>query len=236
MTHGVGGHQSAVSASGEARVAIVTGASLGIGRGIAVRLGRLGCRVVVNFVGSEAEAAHTVRAIEEDGGTAIAMRADVSTVAGIDELFEFTMAQFGRIDIVVANAGVEIIRQPVLDATEADFDRLFALNTKGAFFTLQRAGRLVADGGRILWIGSSSSYGPSRGLGLYGSSKMAPRYMVEVLAQEVGSRERDRQQHRPDRRRRRRRLHRGRVQRGVPGCESCDAASRGPCRTARRCR
>jgi 3-oxoacyl-[acyl-carrier protein] reductase len=188
MTHGVGGHQSAVSASGEARVAIVTGASLGIGRAIAVRLGRLGCRVVVNFVGSEAEAAHTVRAIEEDGGTGIAMRADVSTVAGIDELFEFTMAQFGRIDIVVANAGVEIIRQPVLDATEADFDRLFALNTKGAFFTLQRAGRLVADGGRILWIGSSSSYGPSRGLGLYGSSKMAPRYVVEVLAQEVGSR------------------------------------------------
>ena len=110
MTHGVGGHQSAVSASGEARVAIVTGASLGIGRAIAVRLGRLGCRVVVNFVGSEAEAAHTVRAIEEDGGTAIAMRADVSTVAGIDELFEFTMAQFGRIDIVVANAGVEIIQ------------------------------------------------------------------------------------------------------------------------------
>ena len=71
---------------------------------------------------------------------------------------------------------------------EADFNRLFALNTKGAFFTLQRAGRLVADGGRILWIGSSSSYGPSRGLGLYGSSKMAPRYVVEVLAQEVGSR------------------------------------------------
>jgi NAD(P)-dependent dehydrogenase (short-subunit alcohol dehydrogenase family) len=66
MTHGVGGHQSAVSASGEARVAIVTGASLGIGRGIAVRLGRLGCRVVVNFLGSEADAAHTVRAIEED--------------------------------------------------------------------------------------------------------------------------------------------------------------------------
>ena len=66
MTHGVGGHQSAVSASGEARVAIVTGASLGIGRGIAVRLGRLGCRVVVNFMGSEAEATHTVRAIEED--------------------------------------------------------------------------------------------------------------------------------------------------------------------------
>ena len=57
---------------------------------------------------------------------------------------------------------------------------------QGAFFTLQRAGRLVADGGRILWIGSSSSYGPSRGLGLYGSSKMAPRYVVEVLAQRSG--------------------------------------------------
>ena len=86
------------------------------------------------------------------------MRADVSTVAGIDELFEFTMAQFGRIDIVVANAGVEIIRQPVLDATEAGIHCLFGLNTKGAFFTLQRAGRLVADGGRILRIGSSSPY------------------------------------------------------------------------------
>ena len=188
MTHGVGGHQSPVSASGEARVAIVTGASLGIGRGIALRLG--GSDAVWSSTSWAARPKQRTpsarsRKTEEP---AIAMRADVSTVAGIDELFEFTMAQFGRIDIVVANAGVEIIRQPVLDATEADFDRLFVLNTKGAFFTLQRAGRLVADGGRILWIGSSSSYGPSRGLGLYGSSKMAPRYMVEVLAQEVGSR------------------------------------------------
>jgi 3-oxoacyl-[acyl-carrier protein] reductase len=89
---------------------------------------------------------------------------------------------------VLANAGVELINQPVVNATEEDFDRLFAINTKGAFFTLQRAARQVVDNGRIIYIGSSNTAFAVPGNGLYGASKTAPQYLVETLAKELGPR------------------------------------------------
>ena len=170
------------------KVALVTGGGRGIGRGIAERLAHLGARVVVNYSNSEKSARETVEAIEQRGGTAIAFRADVSKVADIDRLFEATVERFGRLDIVVANAGIELVDQAVVDFNEDDFDRLFAINTKGALFTLQRAAKHVADGGRIIYIGSSTTKFPTTGHGLYGASKMAPRFLVEVLAKEIGGR------------------------------------------------
>jgi 3-oxoacyl-[acyl-carrier protein] reductase len=95
---------------------------------------------------------------------------------------------FGRLDVVVANAVIELVGQSVLDFTEADFDRLFAINTKGAFFTLQKAAKYVADRGRIIYIGSSNTAFPLPGRALYGGSKLAPQFLVEVLAKEIGSR------------------------------------------------
>ena len=112
----------------------------------------------------------------------------MSEVAEIERLFAATLDRFGKIDIVVANAGMEIINQPIADFTEAEFDRLFAINTKGAFFTLQNAGKHVSDNGRIIYIGSSTTAYPLPGVGLYGGSKMAPRFLVEVLAKEIGHR------------------------------------------------
>lgn len=90
--------------------------------------------------------------------------------------------------VVVANAGVELVGRSVLDFTEADFERLFGINTKGAFFTLQKAAKYVADNGRIIHIGSSSTAFPLPGLALYGGSKVAPKFLVEVLAKEIGHR------------------------------------------------
>jgi 3-oxoacyl-[acyl-carrier protein] reductase len=112
----------------------------------------------------------------------------MSKVSDIERLFAKTNERFGQIDIAVANAGVEMIGIPFLEITEKQFDRLFAINTKGAFFTLQAAGRHVVDNGRIIYVGSSTTVLPVQGEGLYASSKMAPRYAVQVLAQELAVR------------------------------------------------
>ncbi|WP_375402974.1 SDR family oxidoreductase [uncultured Sphingomonas sp.] len=170
------------------QVAVVTGSSRGLGRAIALRYAALGAKVVVNYASGKTAADDTVRAIEAGGGTAIAVHGDMSQLSDIERLFTTAVAQFGKVDIAVANAGIEVIDQAIADATEEQFDRLFALNTKGAFFTLQAAARHVVDGGRIIFIGSSTTAFALPGLGLYGSSKMAPRYIVEVLAKEIGHR------------------------------------------------
>lgn len=112
----------------------------------------------------------------------------MSKVAEIESLFQAALKAFGRIDIVVANAGIEKVNIPVVEVTEADFDLLFRVNTKGPYFVMQAAARHVADGGRIINISSSSTSRPQPGLGLYGTSKFAPKYLVRVLAQEIGHR------------------------------------------------
>jgi 3-oxoacyl-[acyl-carrier protein] reductase len=170
------------------KVALITGSARGIGKAIAERYGSLGASVVVNYVAGERPAQDTVAAITRLGGGATAVQADVSTVADIDRLFAKTIEQYGRVDVVVANAGLELVGKPMADVTEAEFDRLFGVNTKGAFFSLARAARYIANQGRIIYVGSSSTGLPMPGYGLYSGSKMAPRFFVEVLAKELGAR------------------------------------------------
>ena len=170
------------------KVALITGSARGIGKAIAERYGALGANVVVNYAADETRAKETVAAIQRLGSAAIAVQADVSKVADIERLFAASLEEFGHLDIVVANAGVELVGQSVLDFTEEDFDRLFGVNTKGAFFTLQNAAKHVADNGRIIYVGSSNTGYPLPGRALYGGSKIAPQFLVEVLAKEIGSR------------------------------------------------
>ena len=175
------------SRSLKGKVALVTGSSRGIGRAIAERYGSLGASVVVNYAGDERTARDVVAAIERSGGAAIAVKADVSRVPEVDRLYQAALDKFGRLDIAVANAGVELVNQPIREVTEQDFDRLFAINTKGAFFTLQRAAGHIVDHGRIIYIGSSNTAFPTPGNGLYGASKTAPQFLVEILAKGLGS-------------------------------------------------
>ena len=170
------------------KTAVITGSARGIGKAIALRYARLGANIVVNYASSKAEADATVAEIEREGAQAIAVRANMSVLPDIERLFAEAAERFGQIDIVVANAGVELIGIGFLDITEEQFDRLFAINTKGTFFTLQAAARHIADSGRIVYIGSSTTAVPVPGEGLYGSSKTAPRYAVQVLAQELADR------------------------------------------------
>ena len=175
-------------ASLEHKAALVTGSARGIGRAIAERYAALGANVVVNYSTGEAQARETVAAIERMGATAVAVQANVARVEDVDRLFDAALERFGSLDIVVANAGVELVAHPVLDVSEEDFDRLFSINAKGAFFTLQRGARHVADNGRIIYIGSSSTAFPQAGMGAYSSSKTPGQFLVEVLAKEIGAR------------------------------------------------
>jgi 3-oxoacyl-[acyl-carrier protein] reductase len=170
------------------KVALVTGSARGIGRAIALRYAARGANIVVNYTRDDAAANATVSAVQAAGAEAIAVRCDVSVVADLDALFHAGIDRFGQLDIVVANAGVEIVNQPIADVTEEDFDRLFAINTKGAFFTMQKAAQYVADEGRIIYIGSTTTHSAFPGAVLYGCSKIAPQYLVDVLAMEIGAR------------------------------------------------
>ena len=176
MTHGLIG-----------KTAIVTGASRGIGRAIAMKLGAMKASVAVNYVNDQKSAALTVADIEKAGGKAVAVKADMRQVSDIQSLFDRTIADFGAVDILVNNAGIRLFK-PIAAVTEAEFDDIFAANVKGVFFACQMAAKRMADGGRIINISSSitrvlmAEYGP------YAATKGAVDQITRVLAKELGPR------------------------------------------------
>jgi 3-oxoacyl-[acyl-carrier protein] reductase len=171
----------------QGKVALVTGASRGIGRAVAQRLSREGAAVVVNYAGSEPQARETIAAIEQAGGRARAVRADVSRVAEVVGLFDATFEHFGRLDILVNNAAL-ILYKAVAEVTEEEFDRLFAVNVKGAFFCCQQAARRMAEGGRIVNLSSSTTALMLPTYGAYVATKGAVEQLTHVLAKELGPR------------------------------------------------
>jgi 3-oxoacyl-[acyl-carrier protein] reductase len=168
------------------KVALITGSGRGLGKAIAERFAALGADIVVNYSSDKVSADEVVSNIKTMGVRVIAVQADVSKVADIERLFTVAKNAFGKIDIVVANAGIEMVETPVVDFTEEQFDRLFAINTKGAYFTMQQAARNVTDNGRIIYIASSTTSFPVTGMAVYGGSKTTPRYLVDVLSKEIG--------------------------------------------------
>jgi 3-oxoacyl-[acyl-carrier protein] reductase len=171
----------------QGKVALVTGASRGIGRAIAVRLGRDGAAVVVNYAGSQQAAQETVAAVEAGGGRAVTVQADVGKVADVERLFDETFQHFGRLDILVNNAGI-MFNKPLAEVTEEEFDRIFAVNVKGTFFACQQAARRMADGGRIINFSSSTTAMMLPTSGAYVATKGAVEQMSHVLAKELGPR------------------------------------------------
>ena len=169
------------------KVAVVTGASRGIGRGIAERLGQDGATVVVNYSGSEQEAQQVVEGIESSGGKAIALQANFSQIEDIRRLFQEVSDRCGQIDILVNNAGTGIVA-PIAEVTEEEYDKVFNLNVRGVLFALQEAARRLNDGGRIINISSTSTIHPQPGMAVYAASKAAIKLFTVVMAAEVGER------------------------------------------------
>ncbi len=169
------------------KVAIVTGASRGIGRAIAERLARAGASVVINYIKSADRAKEVVTAVEAKGGQALAVQADMSKVADVRRLFKQALDRFGRLDILVNNAGV-FWTKPLVEVTEEEYDALFALNAKGPFFALQEAARVIRDGGRIVNISTDGTRLGFPGTAAYLGTKGALEQFTKVLAKELGGR------------------------------------------------
>jgi 3-oxoacyl-[acyl-carrier protein] reductase len=170
------------------KVALITGSARGLGKAIAERYASLGANIVINYSKDASSANEVISNIEAMGVRVIAIQADVSKPGDVERLFREAKKTFGKIDIVVANAGVELAAVPVTDFSEEQFDKLFSINTKGAYFTIQYAAKNIEDNGRIINISSSTAAYSIEGFAVYGGSKTAPNYLIEVLAKEIGTR------------------------------------------------
>jgi 3-oxoacyl-[acyl-carrier protein] reductase len=171
----------------DGKVAIVTGASRGIGRAVAERLGGDGARVVVNYVQNAGKAQEVVEAIEAAGSQAFAVRADVGRLEDVRRLFQTAEERFGGVDLVVNNASVSVFK-PHAEVSEEEFDRVFALIARGTFFALQEAAKRLRDGGRIVNISSGGTVTGGPGAGLYLGAKAAVEQFSLALAKELGPR------------------------------------------------
>ncbi|GIU79869.1 MAG: 3-oxoacyl-[acyl-carrier-protein] reductase FabG [Bryobacteraceae bacterium] len=171
----------------ENKRALVTGASKGVGKGIALELARQGAWVAVNYHSDAAGAEATVKEIAAAGGRAYAVRADVGRKQDVDEMFDRTLAEFGGLDILVNNAGIQTWK-PLLELTEEEWDRVLDVNLKGCFLCTQRAARAMKDagGGSIVNIGSGCNKWPFPNLVNYTASKGGIEQFTKVAAVELG--------------------------------------------------
>lgn len=169
------------------KVALVTGASAGIGAATAKRLARDGFTVIVNYAGNAASAEAVVREIQAAGGQAITARADVADPAAVRRLFDHAEAAFGGVDVLVNNAGIMQLAR-LADADDALFDQTIAVNLKGVFNTLREAARRLRDGGRIINLSSSVVGLRPEAYGVYAASKAAVETLSAILAKELRGR------------------------------------------------
>lgn len=170
------------------KVAIVTGSSRGIGRAIALRLAADGFAVVVNYAGNEAMAGQVVQEIEAEGGRAVAVKGDVSNEKDVARLFTTAVETFGRLDVVVSNAG-SMSRARISVENLETFDRMIATNLRGSYLVLAEAAERLSAGGRIIALSSSVLAKSFPAYGPYIASKAGVEGLVRVLANELRGRD-----------------------------------------------
>jgi len=169
------------------KVALVTGASRGIGLTVAERLARDGFTVVVNYSESASPAEALVHKIEQAGGRALAAKADISDADSVRRMFDAAEAAFGGVDVLVNNAGVMTLA-PIADSDDASVDRHIAVNLKGTFNTLREAAKRLRSGGRIINFSSSVVGMLMPTYGVYAATKAAVEAMTSILAKELRGR------------------------------------------------
>ena len=169
------------------RVAIVTGASRGIGAAVAQRLAGDGFAVAVNYAGDTASAEALVKRIETAGGKAIAVKADVADAAAVRALFDTVEKTFGGVDVLVNNAGIMQLAR-IADADDAQFDRQIAINLKGTFNGLREAARRIRNGGCIINFSTSVIGTKLESYGIYTATKAAVESLTAILSKEMRGR------------------------------------------------
>lgn len=169
------------------KVAIVTGASRGIGAEIALKLAHAGAKVIVNYVKNKPAADKICAAITDAGGEGIAVQANVSDSQAVTRLFDEAIQHFGHINILVNNAGILIFKK-IAELQDDEFDQIIDVNLKSVFYTLREATKRLADNGRVINISSTVTrlmlpkYGP------YAATKGAMEQLTRIFAREMGER------------------------------------------------
>jgi len=169
------------------KVILVTGASRGIGAAIAHKLAGAGAKVIVNYAGSQDVAEQTVQDIKAKGGDALAIQADVSNAGQVKAMFDTAIAHYGRMDVLVNNAGI-MITKLLKDTTDEDFTRQFDINVRGTFNTMREAATRLADNGSIINFSTSVNRIMLPTYSTYVATKAAVEQLTRVFSKEVGSR------------------------------------------------
>ena len=171
------------------KVALITGASRGIGRAVAERLAQDGFAIVINYTKSTDQAQQLVRVLTQQGGRALAVQGDVSRQADVAAVFEQAMAEFGRLDVLVNNAGIGAMGIPLENITDEHFDALFNTNVRGLIYASQEASRhFDQQGGQIINLSSVVGNRPAPYSAVYGATKAAVDSLTKSFAAELGAR------------------------------------------------
>jgi 3-oxoacyl-[acyl-carrier protein] reductase len=170
----------------DGKAALVTGGSRGIGAAIVRRLAADGALVTFTYASSSGAADEVVSAVKEAGGQAVAVQADQSDVASLSSVLD-TASVDGGLDILVCNAAQAQVK-PIADVTEDDFDQLMAVNLKGPYFAIKKAGEILRDGGRIITVSTLNTALPAPGISLYAASKAGLEQVTKIAAREYGAR------------------------------------------------
>jgi len=169
------------------KVAIVTGSSRGIGADLARTLAARGAKVVVNYAGNAAAAESVVASIREAGGEAMAVQADIAQPGAMGQLFDAAIERFGKVDILLNNAGI-MIHKPIAQTTDEDFARIFGINVQGTFAGVREAAMRLAEGGRVVNFSSTLTRLNFPGYGVYSATKGAVEQITRYAARELGAR------------------------------------------------
>jgi len=169
------------------KVVLVTGASRGIGAAVAKKLASEGAKVIINYAGGRDVAEQTVQSITDNGGDAISLQADVSKAGEVAAMFDAAIAHYGRIDVLVNNAGI-MITKLLKDTTDEDFTRQFEVNVRGTFNTLREAATKLAKGGSIINFSSTTTRVMMPTYSTYVATKGAVEQLTRVFAKEIGAR------------------------------------------------
>ncbi|MFP9230793.1 SDR family oxidoreductase [Pectobacterium cacticida] len=173
--------------STKSRIALITGASRGIGAAITRRLAHDGFAVAINYASSSTEADALVAEIQQQGGAAVAVQADVSKADQVRALFDTVEQALGKVDVLVNNAGV-LKTTPLMQASDELFAQHFAINTHGVFNTLREGGTRLNDGGRIVNLSSTTLALNLPGYAIYNGTKAAVEAFTRVFAKELRGR------------------------------------------------
>jgi len=171
------------------KVAVITGAARNMGSSFAQALAQQGCDIVVHYNSdsSAVEAEDTAKLIKQTGSKVLLVKGDLTKLDTVKTLFQKAKDTFGRVDIVINNAG-KVIKRPFVEYTESDFDELFNINCKAAFFVMQEAAKCIEDNGRIINMGTSLLGAFTGNYALYAGSKAPLEDFTKALAKEIGAR------------------------------------------------